>query len=328
MALGSWQSLYNEVVLDLMAQHRERELLLLMAINTHSNPFGFCFPGRGRLMDIRHCSKKTEREAEEWLVSNGYITVEDVDIPMFGMSRPFYQISPRVLYVREELQEYCEAVFDGARGRDLAWENKINTMLRSAKDLGGLILSSTKESGGLILFSTKESQPDNQIQNPDPETSVSNQSHNQTHNQRAAQKQKQRNTTTMRNGPPDQSEAPKSQRRKAQDRKNEPPGGGSAGDEFEALLSPTVDDARIIQEIRHVASTTEYQAQEVVDTYTRATIVYWLRRAAQRRQKGTLSSPGGWFFSSLRKRGERIDAPGPNGQSTYQDNENSDDQEV
>ena len=111
MALGSWQSLYNEVVLDLMAQNRERELLLLMAINAHANPFGFCFPGRARLMGIRHLSKKVQRELEEWLVKNGYITVEEIDMPEFGMSRPLYQISPRVMYVREEMQEYCEAVF-------------------------------------------------------------------------------------------------------------------------------------------------------------------------------------------------------------------------
>lgn len=323
MALGSWQSLYNEVVLDLMAQRRERELLLLMAINAHANPFGFCYPGRARQMSIRHLSKKVHRETEEWLVNNGYITVKDIDVPELGMSRPLYQISPRVMYVREDMQEYCEAVFDGDRDRDLAWEKRVT-----------LILSSTKESGGLNHFSTNDSQPDNQIQKPESRTSVSNHTHNQHHNQRAAQKQKGRNPSTMRSGPSDQREAQKPQRRKAQDRKNEPPGGVSAGDEFEALLSPTVDNDRMIREICHVASTTEYQAKEVVETYPRDAIVYWLRRTAHRRQRGTLDNPGGWFFTSLKKNTPLPESQWPDEwreQKAYRDKQkpqNSDDMEV
>lgn len=325
MALGSWQSLYNTVVLDLMAQQREKELLLLMAINSHSNAFGFCFPGRARLLSIRHCSKKTEAEAEQWLVKNGHITVEEIEIPQMGMSRPLYQVSPRTMYVREEFQDYCEAVFDGLRHRDLQWEKKIT-----------LILSSTKESGGGDSFQHERittrvfNQNQNQYQNQSK-----NQSQNQTPNQRATQKQEKRTATTMRNGEQGekaQSEAQPDQRRKAQNRKKEPPGGVSAGDEFEALLSPTVDDDRMVQEIRHIASTTEYQAREAVETFTRESLVQWLRPTALRRQRGQLSSPGGWFFQMLRRNGERLDPGEPNGHPmTYQDFENdqhSDDMEI
>jgi hypothetical protein len=323
MALGSWQSLYNTVVLDLMAQQREKELLLLMAINSHCNAFGFCFPGRARLRSIRHCSKKTALDAEQWLVNNGHITVEEIEIPQMGMSRPLYQVSPRTMYVREEFQDYCEAIFDGLRHRDLAWEKKIT-----------LILSSTKESGGGESFQHERittrvfNQNQNQYQNQ-----TQDQTHNQHHNQWATPKQEKRTATTMRNGESGektQSEAQPDQRRKAQNRKKEPPGGGSGGDEFEALLSPTVDDDQLVAEIRHVVSTTEYQAQEAVETYTRETLVHLLRIAARRRKKGQLSSPGGWFFTALRKQGERIDPIMPNGQ-TYQDFENdnhSDDMEV
>jgi hypothetical protein len=311
MALGSWQSLYNTVVLDLMAQQREKELLLLMAINSHSNAFGFCFPGRARLLTIRHCSKKTEAEAEYWLVKNGHITVEEIEIPQMGLSRPLYQVSPRTMYVREEFQEYCEAIFDGLRHRDLQWEKKIT-----------LILSGTKESGGGDSFQHERittrvfNQNQNQYQNQ-----TQDQTQNQTQNQRATQKQERRTATTMRNGrndETDQSEAQPDQRRKAQNRKKEPPGGGSGGDEFEALLSPTVDDDRMVAEIRHVASTTEYQAQEAVATYPREGIVYWLRKTAQRRQRGTLASPGGWFFTALKKNIPPLDQE----QSTYQDKQN------
>jgi len=317
MALGSWQSLYNTVVLDLMAQQREKELLLLMAINSHSNAFGFCFPGRARLRSIRHCSKKTEGDAEQWLVKNGHITVEEIEIPQMGLSRPLYQVSPRTMYVREEFQDYCEAIFDGLRHRDLAWEKKIT-----------LILSSTKESEGGDSFQHERittrvfNQNQNQYQNQ-----TQDQTQNQNHNQRATPKQEKRTATTMRSGQPDQSEAQPDQRRKAQNRKKEPPGGGSGGDEFEALLSPTVDDDRMVQEIRHVASTTEYQAQDAVATYPREGIVYWLRKTAQRRQRGTLGSPGGWFFTALRKNVLPLNQE----QSTYQDPQNdqqSDEMEI
>lgn len=308
MALGSWQGLYNAVILDLMAQQRERQLLLLMAISTHANPFGFAFPGRARQYKLRHCSKSTQLKDEAWLVENRYITVQDIEDIMTGQTRPFYQISPRVIYVREELQEYCEAVFDGIRDRDLAWEKKV----------------------GVILSSTKESQPESltrhriQTQNPDTDPTTGP----DTEPAATRQQQKERNTTTMRNETA-QSEAPKSQRRQAQDRKKTPPGGAS-GDEFDQLLSPTVDDEQIVQEIRHIANTTEYQARDAVATFTRRSIVHWMRKAAVRRQKGTLSNPGGWFFKNLNSMGERINPTLPNGQ-TYQDienDQNSDDMEV
>jgi hypothetical protein len=316
MALGSWQGLYNAVILDLMRQQRERELLLLMAITTHADAFGFCYPGRARQMDIRHCAKSTQRKDETWLVENKLLYVEEVYDAMRRVERPFYQVSPRAMYIREDLQDYCEAIFDGKRERDFAWEKKLI-----------LILSSAKESQPESLTRTRIrvlNQSQNPTSGPDTEPAET------------AQRQKGRTATTMRNGEGGgkaQSEAPKDQRRKAQDRKKEPPGGASDEDEFDALLSPTVDDDRLIQEIRHVASTTEYQAADAVATYTRETLVHWLRIAARRRKKGQLSSPGGWFFQMLRKNGERLNQEiEPNGNPvTYQDFENdnhSDDMEV
>lgn len=299
MALGSWQGLYNAVILDLMEQGRERQLLLLMAIASHCDAFGFCYPGRARLGLMRHHSKTTILRDEAWLVEQGHITVEEVHNPRRRQDEPHYQVSPRTLYVREDLQAYCEAVFDGVRDRDYGFENRVL----------------------VNLFSTNDSQPENQPE-PEPETepALATKHRTRKHNQlRDAERQKGRNATTTGNAP-EQSEAPKSQRRKAQDRKNEPPGGGSVGDEFDALLSPTVDNDRLIQEIIHIASTTQYQAAEAVENYPREGIVWWLRKTAVRRQNGTLSKPGGWFFTSLRKNVAPLNV-GPNGQSTYQSNE-------
>lgn len=281
MALGSWQGLYNAVILDLMSQQRERELLLLMAISSHADQFGFCFPGRARQATLRHCAKSTQLKDEMWLQANRLIVVEEVPDLMRRQTRPFYQVSPRAIYIREELQEYCEAVFDGIRYRDFAWEKKLDLILRSTKD-------SQPES--LTRSTTRIS---NQTQNPNTEPN--------TEPADDAKTQKGRNAPTMRSAAPklEQSEAPKSQRRKAQPRKTNPQAGG--GDEFDALLSPTVDDDRIVLEIVHVVSTTKYQAQDAVATYPRDAIVHWLRRTAQRRARGTLSKPGGWFFTNLQK---------------------------
>jgi hypothetical protein len=322
MALGSWQGLYNAVILDLMAQGQERQLLLLMAITTHADEFGFAFPGRARQMALRHCGENTHKHDEAWLVKNHLITVEDIEDVITRQTRPFYQISPRAIYIRPELQEYCEAVFDGLRHRDIAWEKKVDRILRTeGSGRADLSLSSVKDSQpeSLTRIRTRRS---NQTQNPPtkPDTEPAED----------ATTQKERTTTTMRNGTA-QGEAQQSQRRKAQDRKKTPPGGGSAGDEFEALLSPTVDDDQMVQEIRHIASTTEYQAQEAVDTYTRPSLVVCLRKTARRRKRGNLSNPGGWFFTLLKKEGVHIETPGPNGQANYQDWEtgtNTDDMEV
>jgi hypothetical protein len=300
MALGSWQGLYNAVILDLMAQQREREMLLLMAIGTHADEFGFCFPGRARLFGIRHCAKTTQLRDEAWLVANLYITVEDIEDPVRRQTRPFYQISPRVMYMRPELQEYCEEVFDGIRFRDYAWEKKLDLILRSTKN-------SVEDGGGLILSSTKESQPESLTRiRTRNQNQTQDQKQNQTQNQRgSAPRQNGRTATTTRSD--DQREAPTDQRRKAQDRKNNPQVGGP--DEFDALLSPNVDDARLVKEIVHVASTTEYQAQDAVATFPREGIVHWLRITAQRRAKGQLNKPGGWFFRMLQTQVAPIEIP-------------------
>lgn len=308
MALGSWQGLYNAVIDELMGEQREQELLLLMAIARYADRFGFAFPGRANLMARRRVSQAVYERRLAFLEDRGYVKMTEGEDPFRRQKLFLFQVSPRVLYVREELQQYCEAIFDGERERSYALENWFTENLLNGND------SLENHSR------TNDSQPEsfNQNQNPEPgSTSIT-----QTHNQRGknALRQEQRNGSTTGNAP--QGEAPKHQRRKAQTRKPNPQAGG---DEFEALLSPTIDDDRIVQEILHIVPTTEEQARDAVAMYTRDSIVYWMRKAAHRRQNGTLSNPGGWFFASLKKHGHHIDKPGPNGQSTYQDWENGPD---
>jgi len=280
MALGSWQGLYNTVILDLMAQRRERELLLLMAIARFADPLGFAFPGRARLEARRRVSKQKHLMRETWLVENGLLAVENVYNLYRRQEEPHFQISPQALYIRDEFVPYCHAVFTSQRVRDFVLEK-------------ALLVTLSRE---------KESQPDALPESePEPEPDAVSSLKTRENNQRAPFRKRTQGRTTgnvRRNARPDQPAAA-NQPAATQNRKNQPPGGVSAEDEFSALLSPTIDDSRIVAEIQHVATTTPHQAAHLVKVYPREAIVHWLRICAVRRSKGELKNPGGWFFRTL-----------------------------
>jgi len=289
MALGSWQGLYNSVVLDLMAQRRERELLLLMALATHCDPFGFCFPGRARLRALRHCSKDTQLTHEGWLVERGYIVVTETYNPRHRQLEPDYQVSPRILYVRSEIQTYCEMVFDGVEERNFAFEK------------GFLV----------ILFSTKDSQPEalpeseTRVFKPDSVSSPKTRNNDQ--RAAATTQKKHAQGSTMRNGakPEKQPTATSREAHREKHPQAVPP------NEFAALLDPSVDNERIAQEIKLAVATTIHQARAAVATYPRDAIVHWLEHTARRRAKGELPKPGGYFFTMLKKNAAPITTPEP-----------------
>lgn len=280
MALGSWTGIYIRVIQELMEQRKEQELLLLLAIQKHCDPFGFCFPGRAKLMRMRHVSKPRYEAREAFLVDEGYIVVTEVFNARRRQYEPDFQVSPRALYVRPEVQVYCEAVFDGIQDRDFALEKMFL----------------------VNLFSTKESQPEAlpESENRRSKPASGNSPKTRNHNQRgSALTQKGRTPTTMRNGgQPAAAIQPTAVQREAH-REDNPQAGGP--DEFAALLLPDVDDDRMIQEIRHLVATTEHQARRAVTNYPREGIVHWLEHTARRRQKGELANPGAYFFTMLMK---------------------------
>lgn len=290
-------AIYINVSDDLMAQRRDQELLLLMAIMRHCDRLGFCYPGRARLMALRRCSQPVYERRLSFLEDCGYVVMtESYD---YRRRQPQYdfQVSPRVIYVREEFQVYCEAVFDGIQERDFAQEK---CLLENH-------------------FSTNDSQPEsltrirNQMQEPASGTSRKTNDHNQ--RSRRAETQKGPNPSTMRNSKQTASaEQPKATDAKRTE-KDTPQAGGPG-------LSYLIEDRELlIKAIMHVASTTDHQAADVVDTYPLDQIMHWLRNTNLRRQKGELSKPGGYFFKMLRLHGTPIDQAMPNGQ-TYQDFQN------
>jgi len=290
MALGSWQGLYNAVIDQLMDERRDQELLLLMAIVRYADRLGFCFPGRARLMAKRHISQPIYEARLAFLEKRCLVRVEESYDYRRRQAQFDFQISPRVLYVREEFQDYCERIFDQVEGRNFRLEKWLLENHFSTND-------SQPESEPDVV---PESEPD-VVPDSDPDAVTQTQEPAK-YNQRGktrAPKQEGRTTTTMRSEdqPTADQTANGSQTRSAQ--KNYPQAGSS--DEFAALLSPDVDDDRIAQEIKHAAATTLHQAKKAVATYPRDAIVYWLEHTAIRRAKGELGNPGAYFFSVLKR---------------------------
>lgn len=290
MALGSWMGLYISVVDELMAMRREQELLLLMAIARHADYLGFCWPGRSRLMALRHAGEKKHNERMTWLVERNYVRVVETWDYRRRQWQQDYQISPCVIYIREEFQDYCERVFNGDLERDYTLENGLYQNFSSLKD------------------SQPESLPESENRRiqPAPGTSRRTSNHNQLSTR--ATKTEGRNASTMRSAQTEQTENAK------RTEKDNPQAGGAPID-LETLIT---DRELLIKAIMHVASTTEHQAADVADTYPIDQTMHWLRNTNLRRQKGELKKPGGYFFKMLRMHGTPIDQAMPNGQ-TYQD---------
>jgi len=286
MALGSWMGLYSSVVMGLMEQRREQELLLLIAIVKHADPFGFCFPGRATLMRLRHCSQAVYERRLAFLVDCGYVTITESYDYRRRQAQFDFQISPTVVYVRPEIQDYCQAVFDGVQERQFDTEKQF---LEN-------------------LFRTNDSQPESlpesetRASKPDSGTSTKTRHHNQL---TAAPKQEGRNASTMRSA--QKQNQPTAETANAQPRKDNPQAGAADPDEFTALLDPSVDDDRIANEIVLAVATTKHQAAHAVATYPREGIIRCLENTARRRARGELPRPGGYFFTLLRKNIPPID---------------------
>jgi hypothetical protein len=275
MALASWTGLYTPVVQDFMKAKRIKELMLLQAIAGFADPFGFAFPGGKALMSLMRCSKKTLTALMAFLVDGEYIKVYETYNPRRGKTDIDYQINPCVLYVREEIQPYCEALWNGAE-RDFSAEKKYREN----------------------LFSTKDSQPESESESvPESVIRVRNQSQ---HQQAALIKPGPIAPRPVTTG---QRDSATPQRRKAHDSENNPQAGGAAPGKRD--LTPyrkpfaTLDDEQLAQDIKLTCATQLTQARWAVATYDRAELRIALELTRQKRARGEVLKPGGYFFAML-----------------------------
>lgn len=272
MALASWTGLYTPVVQSLMRQKRIKELLLLQVIAQHADPFGFCWPGAKTLRGLMRCSQPTLEKLMDWLANENYIKVYQTYNPRRGKEEIDYQVNPRVLYVREEIQEYCDALWDG-EDRDFFFEKKIRGN----------------------LFSTKESQPESES---DSDSESANQSQDHHHHHNAAVKKQGKDGASLREIPQrkttEQRDSATNQRT-AQNSKDNPQAGGPARDPL-----PNVDDETLAREIVLTVGTQITQARAAIKTYPRPEVLIALELTRQKRSRGELAKPGGYFFATLK----------------------------
>lgn len=125
MALSSWNGLYNHVEQRFMLKRRYKLFFLLKAIAQHADAFGLCYPGPERLMKLSGLGTQKElNEGLQFLVDGEYIKVWETWNRRRKVFDRDYQVSPFVLYVREELQAYCERLWETGE-RDFSLEDEI-----------------------------------------------------------------------------------------------------------------------------------------------------------------------------------------------------------
>ncbi len=280
MALASWTGLYGHVIRDMMRKKQIKELALLQLIATCADPFGFGFPGPKLLLPLMHCSKATLSRLMTLLEEHQYIKIYETSNPYRGTKSVDIQVNPRVMYVREEIQAYCDGLWDG-EFRDSFVEKRFREN----------------------LFSTKESQPESESESlPDSESSESNQSQ---HHQRPLRANAVPPVTTGHAKKPtkQRESAIPSQRPPAQSEKPNPQAGGAARPKRD--LTPyrkplsTMDDEDLAQDIKLTIGTQLTQARWAVTTFNRSELCIALELTRQKASRGELGKPGGYFFAML-----------------------------
>jgi hypothetical protein len=295
MALASWTGIYGRVIRDMMRKKQIKELSLLQLIATCADPFGFGFPGPKLLLPLMHCSKATLSRLMTILEEQQYIKIYETSNPYRGTKSIDIQVNPRVMYVREEVQEYCDGLWDGNL-RDSFVEKRFREN----------------------LFSTKDSQPESESESlPDSESSESNQSQ---HHQRAPRANAVPPLTTGHAKKPakQRESATPSQRPPAQTENPNPQAGGAARPKRD--LTPyrkplgTMDDEDLAQDIKLTIGTQLTQARWAVATYNRSELCIALELTRQKASRGELGKPGGYFFSMLEN---GVILPGDDGPAVF-----------
>jgi hypothetical protein len=283
-----------------MRQKRYKELLLLQVISGFCDPWGFCFPGINPLNHLMRCKEKSWRVWLAWLIEQGYIKQYETYNPRRRKLEIDYQVNPGVIYIREEMHDYCQNLWDGAE-RDYAVERIHHS-----------------------LFREKGKQPESL---PESETESGPRERIQTQNQTAKSASTEKksaaishiNAAKKQGIAQQQGEAPKQgkaqqQQGEAHDRTNESAAPIVKNDAIDMtpyhkpLPSPDLED--LATTIAYAVSTQISQARLAVATYSRDEINAALIHTSDRRDKGELAKPGGYFFSVLKSR-RFIPAPPP-----------------
>lgn len=121
MAQGTFAPIYMHVEMDLIARHERVLLDILRGLAWHADELGMCWPGHDRLAEVTRRSRDTIKGYIEQLLDLDMIRVHQKLDPIRRTMQRTYQVSPYVMYVREELEPQALELW-------LTGENVINEM--------------------------------------------------------------------------------------------------------------------------------------------------------------------------------------------------------
>ena len=134
MARSSWSAIYTDIEQKFMRGMRYKLLFLLKALAHHVDAFGLCYPGNDRLQELTGIGSILQlNEALQFLVDGEYIKMWETWNPRRKVWDRDYQISPAVLYIRDELMPYCITLWNTGQ-RDFELENMIVMKLNGQPD--------------------------------------------------------------------------------------------------------------------------------------------------------------------------------------------------
>lgn len=125
MALSSWNGVYSHVEQRFMRKRRYKLLFLLKVFCQCADEFGLSYPGDDLLKELTGLgTDATLNEGLQFLVDGEYIKIWESWNPRRRAWDRDFQVSPYVLYIREELQGYAEKLWATGE-RDFGFESAI-----------------------------------------------------------------------------------------------------------------------------------------------------------------------------------------------------------
>jgi len=156
MALSSWNALYTHIEQKFMLKRQWRQLHLLKVFTQHADCFGLSYPGDDRIQELTGIGTTAQlNEHLQFLVDGEYIKVWET---WNGRRKKWdrdFQVSPLVMYIREEYQGYCEHIWSTGE-RDYELESAIVIKLN-----GQPASESESESTSVTNISNQHHHPSN-----------------------------------------------------------------------------------------------------------------------------------------------------------------------
>lgn len=294
MALSSWNALYTHIEQKFMLKRQWRQLNLLRVLCHHADCFGLCYPGEDRIKAFTGIGTTAQlNEHLQFLVDGEYVKVwETWNQRRRGYDRDF-QVSPFVMYVREELQGYAERVWLTGE-RDFDHESAIVIKLNGQP-------SSESES---------ESSSDN---------------HHQNHHHHPANKSAKRMTTGTAPDYANQADRPKQRRRRptgtVRSTEKESAGRPPAPDkpDLRKYRSPLPQDEDHAQDIKLMFNMRITQARSLVATYGPQLVATAAAGVQDAINRGACSNPAGLLTYLLRRGGTSPEDAKPAGKTSMAD---------